>query len=1202
MKYNIAIIGTFDCENFGDLMFPIVFRKQMEKRLEIDNLFLFSPNECEMPLNPNKIKVYSIDKLEKIHNEHGLNAIVFGGGDLARLDNDFAPTENYAPQNTSFDLMIYSAIVANKYNIPYLWNCPGVPFEFLNGKDNVVKCLLDDFTDYISVREHRSAEILKSCGCNSKIVVSPDTVLSVSQLIDKNQDDVFNALKEEFSFLNDEYIAFQIAINKDAIGDFETFKNTLNEQLCKISEKTGKKVIFLSIGNVHNDDKNIACLLNEFTNENFVTVDRKLNIYETNAVLANANAFIGTSLHGNIVSNSYKVPSIGLNLYDFVKLNNYFVLISRDKYCLKNIERLYDAYIEITSKNTVSTIDDALEKVEAHFDNITDLIKGNNHKKADIKELVNLCYECNPNEIQTSNITVYFDYGEGFDAQNPMIYDLSNASQQVKITLDISANVKTVRIDPADNAFCVVKDLRIFCKNKPLDFNGNYFFDQSVDNTWFFFNKDPQIIFNTEGKNAQVDIQFSVMAFFPGKNVLAVFPNIEETLTDLHMALTQKNNIIAENEKVIEEQGKKINQKDEMIIDCNNRYNNLFNSYTEITNSFYWRLTALPRKITHKIKMFVVKHRIFMYACVFAKGFLRGGFSEGRKRLINYKIFIGRIKVLPYKISQFQRREEEKYAFENAPKFSVLVPLYNTPNDFLKEMIESVQKQTYKNWELCLTDGSDAEHSDVGEYCKKLAAKDNRIKYKKLEENKGIADNTNECLKMATGDYIALFDHDDILHYSALFEYAKVINEKKADFIYCDEATFVSEESNCFKIVLKHHKPEFSPDTLRSYNYICHLTCFDKKLYEIVGGFNKEYDGSQDYDLILRLTEQAQNIVRVPKLLYFWRSHKLSVASGASAKPYVVNSAEKALAAHLERVGLKGTVKESYAPTTYKIDYDIIGNPLVSIIIPNKDHIDDLHKCLNSIIEKSTYNNFEIIVVENNSVESKTFDYYKRIQNEHKNIKVVFWEGNVFNYSTINNFGAGFAKGEYVLLLNNDIEVITPNWLEEMLMFAQREDVGAVGAMLYYPDDTIQHAGVIIGIGGIAGHAHKYFNRRSYGYVSRACISQNLSACTAACLLIRKEVFVEVGGLDESFAVAFNDIDLCMQIRKAGYLIVFTPYAEFYHYESKSRGLENSPEKIARFNGEIKRFKKKWGNKLESGDPYYNPNLTLDREDFSYKI
>lgn len=1201
MKYNIAIIGTFDYENFGDLMFPIVFKKQLEKRIELNNLFLFSPNQCQMPLNPEKTQVYSIDKLEQIHNEYGLHAIVFGGGDLARLDNAFAPQENYFPENTSFDLMIYSAILANKYNIPYLWNCPGVPFEFAEDKAQIVKCLLDNFTDYASVRESRSAQILSACGCQSKIIVSPDTVLSVSTFLDKNAAGVFDKLKSEYTFLNDGYIVFQSMIN-----NIEDFDKIVCEQLSKICDLTKNKIVFLPIGNVHNDDVYIGEMLANYPSEQFVTFDRKLNVYEINSVLANAIGFIGTSLHGNVVSNSYKVPSVGLNLYDLVKLKNYFTLVGREEYCIKDVSKICDTFMNMLSKDSVSKIDDAITLVENHFDNIVKLVKDNTHKEADVKQLIDLCYQCN-SESEVNNVTVYYDFGDGYDENSAVRYTLNSISNEVNLTLDVPPNAKSVRIDPADDVFCIVKNLRILCCDKELAVSGNYYGENAIRDMLFFFNTDPQIIIDGINENSQLHITFEIIAFFAGFGMTTAWPKLEPIFCDVEKALSEKCDIIKQKDFAIDEQNKKIDQKnmiikskEAMIADINAQYLNLNKQYNEVINSFYWRITALPRKVTHRIKVFLGKNYALMDVLVFIKGFLRGGVPNARKKLIDYRMFTNRIAVDPLDISSEQRKLEEKQKFQKNIKFSILVPLYNTPKNFLCEMIESVQKQTYQNWELCLADGSDDEHNYVEKYCHSLMSKDKRIKYKKLDENKGISDNTNECFAMASGDYYALFDHDDLLHPSVLFEYAEVIEKKNADFIYCDEVTFTAEGDKR-NLGLRHHKPEFSPDTLRSYNYICHFTCFAKELYDMVGGFNKEFDGSQDYDLILRLTEKAKSIVRIPKMLYFWRSHQQSVASGSQAKPYVVGSAKRALAAHLERIGLSGSITESIVPTTYRVSYDIIGEPKVSIIIPNKDHIEDLDLCISSIYAKSTYKNFEIIVVENNSTEDSTFKYYEKIRKQHQNIKVVFWKEKVFNYSAINNFGAQYADGEYILLLNNDIEILTSNWIEEMLMFAQREEVGAVGAKLYYPDDTIQHAGVIIGLGGVAGHSHKYYRRDDPGYMARASIAQNLSACTAACLLIRKDVFEKIDGLDEGFAVAFNDIDLCMKIRKAGYLVVFTPYAEFYHYESKSRGFEDSPEKIARFNGEIARFTKKWAKELEKGDPYYNPNLTLEREDFTFK-
>ena len=539
--------------------------------------------------------------------------------------------------------------------------------------------------------------------------------------------------------------------------------------------------------------------------------------------------------------------------------------------------------------------------------------------------------------------------------------------------------------------------------------------------------------------------------------------------------------------------------------------------------------------------------------------------------------------------------EQRQDSFPRKIKFSIVVPLYNTPEIFLQDMIRSVIDQTYDNWELCLADGSDPDHHTVGRICMEYAATDSRIHYQKLEKNLGISGNTNACLEMAVGDYIGLFDHDDVLHPAALHEVMRAICTQDADFIYTDEAKFYKTPADAFS---PNFKPDFAPDTLRSNNYICHFTVFKRKLLEQTGPFCSAFDGSQDHDMILRLTENAQHIVHIPEILYYWRAHKNSVAENSSAKPYTQDASHRALAEHLQRLGLDGTVGDSASPNTYRISYKIIGTPKISIVIPNMDHIDTLKKCIRSILEKTTYPNYELIIVENNSTNAETFAYYDSLKKDDR-IRIISWSG-PFNYSAINNYGIQNAvSGEYILLLNNDTEVITPDWLQEMLMFAQRQDVGAVGAMLHYPNDTIQHAGVILGIGGMAGHSHKHFDRGESGFVYRANIAQNLSAVTGACMMIRRAVWDQVGGLDEQLSVSLNDVDLCMRIRKLGYLIVWTPYAELYHYESLSRGYEDTPEKKARYERERQVFQERWRSELDQGDPYYNPNLTLMYEDFS---
>ncbi len=544
------------------------------------------------------------------------------------------------------------------------------------------------------------------------------------------------------------------------------------------------------------------------------------------------------------------------------------------------------------------------------------------------------------------------------------------------------------------------------------------------------------------------------------------------------------------------------------------------------------------------------------------------------------------------------RKQQERKLFTKDITFSIVVPLYNTPENFLNEMIASVKNQTYKKWELCMADGSDLGHSYVQDICEEYTNNDIRIKYRKLKKNLGISENTNACIEMTTGDYIALFDHDDLLHPSALFYYMEKICIGHADILYCDELVF---ENNLSKIKHIHYKPDFSPDYLRGVNYITHFTVFKKELLQKTGLFRKEFDGSQDHDMILRLAEQTNKIIHIPQVLYFWRSHSNSVAQSISTKKYAVNAGIKAVQSHLERTGYKGIVESvsKANPTFYRTKYTLEQVPLISILIPNNDQKEILKRCIDSIYEKTTYENYEIIIIENKSKAEETFTYYTELEKK-ENIKVVVWE-HEFNYSKINNFGVQYCNGEHIVLLNNDIEVITPNWIEEMLMYSQREEIGAVGAMLYYPNDIIQHAGVIIGIGGVAGHSHKHFIRGHHGYFGRLLLAQNLSAVTAACLMIKKSIFDELKGLDEEFTVAFNDIDFCMRVRKAGYLICWTPFAELYHHESLSRGYEDTPEKIKRFEGETARFRKRWDKELENGDPYYNPNLTLEREDFSFK-
>ena len=579
-----------------------------------------------------------------------------------------------------------------------------------------------------------------------------------------------------------------------------------------------------------------------------------------------------------------------------------------------------------------------------------------------------------------------------------------------------------------------------------------------------------------------------------------------------------------------------------------------------------------------------------------------------------------------------QAAAQRAAVFPRMVKVSILVPLWNNSRQFQVELLDCVMNQTYQNWELCLADGSDQAHGYIGEICREYAARSQgRIVYRHLEKNSGISGNTNACLSMATGEYIGLLDQDDLLHPSALYEYVKAINEQDADYLYCDEITFQGDDID--HMLTMHFKPDYAPDNLRANNYICHFSVFSRELLDGEELFRPKFDGSQDHDMILRLTDNARKIVHVPRPLYYWRSHSGSVASGIQAKPYAIQAAKGAVAEHLKKHGFTDFKIESTRAfeTIFRIRYQILGTPKISIVIANKDHGEDLRRCVSSILMKSTYDNYEIVIVENNSVTEEIAGYYSqllgreyrldareqaaegardgepggagRLRSQDGRIAIVSYRG-PFNYSAINNLGARCATGDYILLLNNDTEVITVRWMEELLMYAQRADVGAVGAKLYYPNGTIQHAGVVIGLGAhrTAGHTHYRQQRQNLGYMGRLCYAQDVTAVTGACLMVKRELYLAAGGLDEGFAVSLNDVDFCLKLRGMGLLNVFTPFAELFHYESASRGADDTGDRARRYAQESERFREKWKKELEAGDPYYNPNFSLDRSDYSLKI
>ena len=639
---------------------------------------------------------------------------------------------------------------------------------------------------------------------------------------------------------------------------------------------------------------------------------------------------------------------------------------------------------------------------------------------------------------------------------------------------------------------------------------------------------------------------------------------------------------------------------------------------------------------------------------------------------------------------ELAKQRESAADFAMQPTFSIVIPVYATPEKFLRRMLDSIREQTYPTFEVCLVDATPyakiqhdpAQGRTPQEVLAEYAAADSRFRYETLAENLGIAENTNAAIRMATGDFIVLADHDDELEPQALYECVRAINaHPDVQVLYSDEDKVDFEDIYYFE---PHFKTDFNPDLLRSVNYICHLFVARRSLLDAIAETAADgqkiyersaYDGAQDYDLILRATEKAQamerarlvscanasadnagtgaqqsdavaltgagvdgqtaateagaapkesaqpsiaaalnpldqallrqgrftssNIIHIPMVLYHWRAHQASTAQHPEAKLYAFEAGARAVYDHCKRIGLP--IKKVEQGITYGFYHPIYENqqPLISVVIPNKDHSADLDKAITSLAA-GNYKNLEFIIVENNSDQAETWAYYETLPKRFPNVKVVKWDG-PFNYSAINNYGVQFTHGQYLLFLNNDIEEIDPDSIDEMIGYVQREDVGICGARLLYPDEDIQHAGVIMGMGGIAGAAFVRTHDSDLSYMHRAKCIQDYSCVTAACLLTKRSLFDAVGGFTEKLAVAFNDVDYCMKVRALGKLVVYNPYAKFYHYESKSRGMEDTPEKLARFHSEILTFGTTWKDILRDGDPYYSPALTFRKANFALK-
>jgi len=545
-----------------------------------------------------------------------------------------------------------------------------------------------------------------------------------------------------------------------------------------------------------------------------------------------------------------------------------------------------------------------------------------------------------------------------------------------------------------------------------------------------------------------------------------------------------------------------------------------------------------------------------------------------------------------------EKNIKQTKVFPFNPLISIITPTYNTDKKYLIQMIKSVLRQNYVNWEFCIADDGSTS-KDTLEILKQYEAMDQRIKIVYRGINGHICEASNTALSVATGSYVVFLDHDDMLSSDALYWIVKRLNKNpKLKLIYSDEDK-IDDQNRRFN---PHFKSGWNPDMFFSQNYISHLTLIKKEIVDTVGGFRRGYEGSQDYDLILRCLPYIKDseISHIARVLYHWRAIEGSTALNAAEKSYTTSAAVRALQDYFKHTGKKVTVGRGMLENTYKVTYHIEeDSPLVSLLIPTRDGYEVLSKCIQSILDKTDYTNYEIIILDNETNDIRTLEYFEEIK-KFKHIKIIEYHY-PFNYSSINNFGVTHARGKVIGLINNDVEVISTHWLTEMVQHALRPEIGAVGAMLYYDNNTIQHAGVVLGIGGVAGHSHKYFPKGAFGYFSRLKIIQNYAAVTGACLVVRKELYEEVNGLDEkNLKVAFNDVDFCLKLQVKGYRNIWTPYVELYHHESVSRGSEDTKEKQERFGKEIMFMQKKWKNMLNN-DCYYNRHLSNKFEDFRLK-
>lgn len=1150
-NFQIQNWGTFDVSNYGDLIFPLILDFEIKKRIPEIDITLYSPQGCEFEPEPNRC-VKRITRIEEegfINNILNYKGIVLGGGDIIRFDDSamvsvYGISQQQAEQERSYRVFIEDLGKLSSL-IPVMWNSVGIPFDFDDQQAFLLRKNLEKIS-YISVRDDLSKKKLIDAGLEKEIYVVPDTAFLVARYYPKsNLADIHRVLIEKNEFPGyGKVLCFQVTY--DAIR----YLKELVIAISKLIEiEPDIEIVFLPIGLYNNDQLILKKLQEEIPKKTFL-VDGNIDTRKVAAVIAYSDYFAGTSLHGNVTAYAYGVPHLFMNFFNLEKIKGNAIIMESEQSVINEFSMLETSLLKLIKqhKDWDRPLSKLIKKIDAHFDNIAEKLQKSQNIVLPIDEAIKYFDDV------SKELRVFIVEREIKKSQK-YIEELNFQAQEIKCQLERSQSQHQQTQVELERSQSHLQQTQIELERSQSDLQQT----------------------QMELERSQCTIAaIDTSKFWQMRKIWFKFRHAVGLLDDdnpFHVSLWLKFRGATTINLVPDSSSSHITVLSQL--------KNLWSLLR--TKGLWYCVNKLRKKTSSKLK----------FDDALLPTIALPDIPETSD--INYQKWLNQN--YPNQPA-LQKMGKTAKLLAYKPTISLIMPVFNTPICFLREAIESVLNQVYPYWELCIADDYSTDNS-LRQILEDYSSKDSRIKVVFRTENGHISRCSNSAIEIATGEFIALLDHDDLLTPDALYEIAQLLNKHpEADMIYSDEDKI--DENG--KLRDPFFKPDWCPDSFLSRMYTCHLGTYRRELVNTIGGFRTGYEGSQDYDLVLRLTEKTTQIYHIPKILYHWRIHPQSAASKPDQKPYAVIAAEKALVDALARRGEHGQVTQAESLVGHCIiRYTIKDYKLVSIIIPTRDLGNILDKCLTSIFEKTTYPNYEVILIDNGSQEENTANVISKWQKKEPSRFQCYQLDIPFNYSKINNYAVTHAKGDYLLFLNNDIEVITHDWIDAMVEQAQRPSIGTVGALLLYPDNTIQHAGVVMGIGGVAGHSHKHYLADSPGYFDQILTVNNYSAVTAACLMCRQEIFKSVGGFEEELTVAFNDIDLCLKIVAKGYRNIYLPHVKLYHYESKSRGYEDTPAKLARFLKETEYMQNKWEKFIEY-DPCYSINLTSKHEDYRIRI